>query len=86
MAVDNYKTIKKQGVSDFIEDALKSNAVMVSMPIEHYTQDELKEIADKARDKDLVVTIKAEYSNFYQGILIGLIHKDNVRQEYKDIM
>ena len=86
MGVDNYKTIKKCSVNDFIEDALKGNAIMASMPIEHYTQDELKEITKKANEKDFIVTIKAEYSNFYQGVLIGLIHKDNIKQEYKDIM
>lgn len=86
MSVPNYKTIKKQSIDNFIKDALEDDSVIVSVPLEHYTQVELKEIADKAKDRDLIVTIKAEYSNFYQGVLIGLIHKDNVGQEYKDIM
>lgn len=86
MGVDNYKTIKKQSVDDFIKDAERNVCVITSVPIEHYTQTELKQIADKAKDRGLIVTIKAEYSNFYQGVLIGLIHKEDASQEYKDYM
>lgn len=86
MGVDNYKTIKKCSIDDFIKDALSGNSVIASMPIEHYSQEELKEIAKKANASDFIVTIKAEYSNFYQGVLIGLIHKDDIRQEYKDFI
>lgn len=85
MSVPNYKTIKKQSIDNFIKEALEDNSVMVVAPLEHYTQVELKEIADKAKDRDLIVTIKAEYSYFYQGVLIGIMHKDNGGQ-YKDIM
>ena len=86
MCVDNYKTIKKQSLDNFIKDALTSDCVITSVPIEYYTLSELKQIADKAKDRGLIVTIKAEYSNIYQGVLIGLIHKDDVSKEYKDYM
>lgn len=75
MAVDNYTTVEKSSVNEVIETALKEDCI-ISVPIEHYSQDELKEFAKKAKENNLLVTIKAEYSNFYQGVMVQLIKKD----------
>lgn len=82
MAVHDCRTVKKSSVDEIISDALDVDHI-TSAPIEHYTQDELKEIAEKAKENDLVVTIKAEYSNFYQGILLNFIKRENIDDMFK---
>jgi NAD(P)H-dependent FMN reductase len=75
MSVDCYKTIEKSSVNEVIETVLEEDYI-IAVPIEHYSQDELKEFAKKAKENDLLLTIKAEYSNAYQGILVQLIKKN----------
>lgn len=82
MAVDNYATVEKSSVDDVIKDALEVDHI-TSAPIEHYTQDELKELAEKAKKNDLVITIRAEHSNFYQGVLLNFIKRKNINDTFK---
>jgi len=82
MAVDNYTTVKKSSIDDVIKDALEVDHI-TSAPIEHYTQDELKELAEKAKKNDLVITIRAEHSNFYQGVLLSFIKRKNIDDTFK---
>jgi len=82
MAVDNYTTVKKSSIDDVIKDALEVDHI-ISAPIEHYTQDELKELAEKAKKNDLVITIRAEHSNFYQGVLLSFIKRKNIDDTFK---
>lgn len=82
MSVADYTRVEKSSVDEVISNALEKDCI-TSAPIEHYTQDELKEIAEKAKENDLVVTIKAEYSNFYQGILLNFIKRENIDDMFK---
>lgn len=87
MAVDNYKTIEKTSVDEAIEYAKESESIIaLSLPIEHYSIDELKELADKLEKEDFIIIIKAEYSNFYQGVLIGIVRRENVTEKYSKYM
>lgn len=79
MAVDNHKTVEKQTVAELIKNKRLDGAIFTSAPIEHYTIEELKELADIANEKDMAVVIKAEYSNFYQGVLVSLVYNDDVK-------
>jgi len=80
MAVDDYRTVGKTEIDDFIELAVKEEWLIQSAPIEHYTIEELKEISEKAKKNDLVMTIREERSNFYQGVLISLIQRNDVKE------
>lgn len=75
MSVDNYMTIEKASINEVIEIVLKEDYI-IAVPIEHYSQDELKEFGKKAKENNLLVTIKDEYSNAYQGTMVQLIKKD----------
>lgn len=77
MAVDNYTTVEKSSIDDVIKDALEVDHI-TSAPIEHYTQEELKELAEKAKKNDLVISIRAEHSNFYQGVLLSFIKRESI--------
>ncbi|MBN7575428.1 hypothetical protein C1H57_08405 [Clostridium sp. 2-1] len=77
MAVADYTTIQKSSVDAVIKDALEVEHI-TSAPIEHYTQDELKEMAEKAKKNDLVISIRAEHSNFYQGVLLSFIKRKSI--------
>lgn len=79
MAVDNYKTVEKIEIDEFIELALNGEFVMRCAPIEHYSIEELKSLSEKARLNNLLMIVKEESSNFYQGILIHLILKKDVK-------
>lgn len=85
MGVDDYKTVGKTKIDDFIELAVKGECYIQCAPIEHYTIEELKEISKKAKKNDLVMTIQAEYSNFYQGIMINLLKREDVKKCTKHI-
>ncbi|OOM81769.1 hypothetical protein CLPUN_09530 [Clostridium puniceum] len=82
MSVDCYKTIEKTNVAEVVEAALEDDYI-IAVPIEHYSQDELKEFTNKAKENNLLVTIKAEYSNAYQGVIVQLIKKDIADKFFK---
>lgn len=85
MAVDDYRTAGKRDIDDFIEVTVKGECYIQCAPIEHCTIEELKEISEKAKKNDLVMTINEERSNFYQGILINLVKRDDVKKCIKNI-
>lgn len=81
MSVDNYTTIIKSSVDEVINHALETTYI-TSAPIEHYSQTELKELAEKAKENDIVVSIKAEHSNGYQGVLLCFIKRDSINNTF----
>ena len=81
MAVDNYTTVDKKEIDRLIAEAIENNHIACN-PIEHYNIEELKEIAEKARKNDLVVTIHAEHSNFYQGVMVHVIKRKNIDETF----
>ncbi|UEL47560.1 hypothetical protein [Terrisporobacter hibernicus] len=79
MAVDDYTTVDKVEIDELIELTVKGEYFMQCTPIEHYTIEGLKEISEKAKKNNLVMTISEEHSNFYQGVLICLIQRNDVK-------
>nr|DAF76805.1 MAG TPA: hypothetical protein [Caudoviricetes sp.] len=77
MAVDNYTTVRKRSIEEFLKDALEVDYIEW-IPIEHCSIDDLIKIADLAKKNDLVMTIKDEHSNFYQGTMVQLIKRKNI--------
>lgn len=88
MGVDNYKTVEKQSVDEFIKNAIDNTSCVIcaTAPIEHYTIEELIDLAEKLERKDVVITLKAEHSNFYQGVMIGLVKRKNVNEKYSKFL
>ena len=86
MAVDNYETVERQTVDELIERRDDSSCIITSAPIEHYSIAELVELAKKLERKDVVITLRAEYSNFYQGVLVGLVKRENVSEKYNQFL
>ena len=82
--VDNYTTTKKCEIDKFLEDALDCGYIN-SVPIEHYTSEKIKEMSEKAKKLGLVISIRNETSNFYQGVLIQAVRKDAL-EESKDLV
>lgn len=66
---------KNTMVENFIKDALE-NDYIVSIGIEKFSSEQLKELAEKAKKFNILVSLRAEYNNAYQGILVCLIRKD----------
>lgn len=81
MSVADYTRVGKSNVDEVIEHALEAEHI-VSAPIEHYSTNELIDLSEKARKNDLVVTIHAEHSNFYQGVLIHVIKRKNIDETF----
>lgn len=79
MGVANYETVSKIGTQKMIEEALYSECI-VSNPIEHYSMEEIKELAELAKKNDLIFSIKEERSNLYQGILLCLVKRIRVQE------
>lgn len=77
MAVDDYTTVRKRSIEEFLKDALEVDYIEW-IPIEHCSIDDLIKIADLAKKNDLVMTIKDEHSNFYQGTMVQLIKRKNI--------
>ena len=77
MAVDNYTTVSKKEVDELVKEAIENDYIACN-PVEHYSKNELIELSEKARKNDLVVTIHAEHSNFYQGVLVHVIKRKNI--------
>lgn len=80
MGIDNYETVPKLGVEETVRETTGIN-YMVSNPIEHYTAEEIRRMAELAKKNDLVLTIREERSNFYQGVLISLIKRSRLKEE-----
>ena len=83
MGVPNHTEIEKISVDDLIDGCIKEFAVSPSGAIEHYTQEELIDLAEKANKNNLIVTIKAEHSNFYQGVMVSVTKRENVTKYIK---
>lgn len=79
MAVDNYKTVPKMGIEKMVKEALEKEYI-ISNPIEHYSIEEIKKLSILANKNDLILSIKEETSNFYQGILIGLVKRAKIEE------
>lgn len=79
MSINDYTTTPKLGVEKMITEALDCNCI-ISNPIEHYSMDEIIQIANLAAKHDLLFTIKEERSNFYQGVMISLIKKTKIEE------
>lgn len=77
MGVDNYKTVSKLGVEEMVIEANKI-AYMISNPIEHYSIEEIIKIAELAKQNDLVLSVRNERSNFYQGVLLTMIKRSSL--------
>ena len=79
MPIDNYKTVSKMEIKEMIDEALKHDYI-ISNAIEHYSIDEIRKLSELARENDLILSIKEERSNFYQGIMICLIKRSIVKE------
>ena len=79
MKIDNYTTIPKIEVTEFIQNA-KTKGYIISCPIEHYTMEEIKTLGELAKKNDLILTIKKETSNLYYGLMINLLRKDVLKE------
>lgn len=80
MAIDNYKTVSKIGVKEMIKKATKGDYIICN-PIEHYSIEEIKELSKLAKENQLLLTIKNETSNFYQGVLINLVKREIAKED-----
>jgi hypothetical protein len=67
------------GVKEMVDYAVKADYI-ISNPIEHYSIDEIKKLSEMAKQNDLLLSIKEERSNFYQGIMINLIKKSILKE------
>ena len=66
----------REKIKDFIDNA-KQNEYWSSLPIEEFQSiEELKETVKFCYKLKLSMEIKAEYSNFYQGVLFSVANKD----------
>ena len=72
----------KVKIEEMIEDALNANWIN-SYHLEKFNVCELGILADYAKENDILVIIKAEYSNFAQGILVQLLRKDCIEKFVK---
>ena len=68
-------------IDEFIKDTLSVN-YMINMKIEDFTKEQLIELSEKAYTNNLLMAIKAEHSNFHQGVLVALVRRDKARQMY----
>jgi ABC-type uncharacterized transport system substrate-binding protein len=60
---------------ELINDAIYDGCIQ-SKPIEEFTIEQLKELAEKAKKNNLLLTLHAEHSNFHQGVLVNLVNRD----------
>lgn len=69
----------KVNIKDMISEATKVDYI-VSSSIENYSLNEIKKLSELARENDLLFSIKEERSNSYQGIMINLIRKSDIKE------
>lgn len=66
----------REKIKDFIDNA-KENEYWSSLPIEEFESiEELRETVELCYRLKLSTEIKAEHSNFYQGVLFSVANKD----------
>ena len=70
-------------IDAIIRKALAENFTTV-YPIESFTIEQLKEIADKAKENKIGLRIRKETSNFYQGTLLEVQRLDNTVEKHLD--
>lgn len=72
----------KLKVEKIISESLKKDYIS-SFPIEDFTTLELDLLAEYAKENNLLIALKAEHSNFHQGVLVSLLKKELIA-EFKD--
>ena len=77
MSVGDYTIVRKRSIEEFLKDALEVDYIEW-VPIEHCSIEDLIKIAELAKKNNLVMTIKDEHSNFYQGTMVQLIKRKNI--------
>lgn len=63
-------------IEEIIKEALEMDCA-ICYPIEDFELDELKELSEKANKSGLVVILRAEHSNFHQGVLVEVFQKNS---------
>jgi len=72
-------------VEEVIQERLKNEAVFTCCPIEEFNFEELDLLAEYAKENGMIMFLKAEYSNFHQGVLVKLISKEKIAR-YTDCL
>lgn len=73
-------------VEDFIKEAIKETLkidYIYSKPIEDFTIEQLSQLSEMAEQNNLMLTLRAEHSNFHQGTLVNLIKRESAAKLLK---
>lgn len=63
-----------------IKKAIREDCIICN-PIEYYSIEEIKELSKLAKENNLIISIKNETSNFYQGVLINLVKREIAKED-----
>lgn len=83
MGVTTYGDLKKISVENLIKALDKFNSIFFIVPLEHYSIDEIRELSKAAIEKDIIMSIRYERSNFYYGALIQFSRKSTHKENNK---
>lgn len=75
MGVIDYTQVEKKEVKELIEEFDKFESIFLVAPLEHYSIQDLIDLCKSAREKNLVMSIEFESSNFYYGSLVQFSRK-----------
>lgn len=72
----------KSKIEKMVDETLKFEH-MQAYQIENFTIEELDILAEYAKENDMVITLRAEHSNFHCGVLVQLMKRD-VAKRFSD--
>ena len=72
----------KAKIEEMIKNALDTD-YLNSYHLEEFSVCELAALAEYAEENNIFITIKAEHSNFTQGVLVQLLRKDCIEKFVK---
>jgi hypothetical protein len=76
--INQLKTCEKEKIEKIIQEALETDHIH-SYPLED-VKDILEYFPEYAKVNDLVVTLRAEYSNIHQGVLVQILKKSLIAE------
>lgn len=70
---------EKEKIEEIIKEALEVPCILCK-DIKTFTLSEIELLSEYAKENNIVLSIRAERSNFHQGTLIQLLRKDILNQ------
>ena len=79
------KKCEDEKINEFIKETLSCDYIKC-IKIEDFTVEQLDLLAEEANKNNLLLTLRAEHSNVYQGVFVNLIKREEINSGFLECL